>query len=94
MNPAVKDKIHLYKELHITQDDDTGAKITYTCYEALPNGGFCIISAMTGNQSDILSQNTYIKNTSALLKGLDMEFFPTLIEAINAYKLIQKNSAS
>ncbi len=94
MNPAVKDKIRLYKELHITQEDDTGAKITYTCYEALPKGGFCIISATTDNESDIITQKTYIKSASSLLNGIDMEFFPTLIEAIHAYKLTQKNSAS
>ena len=67
----------------------------YTCYEAIPNGGFCIISAIpdTGNKLQI-PPATYTKKPLPLINNINIEFFPTLIEAISAYQQKQSNTAS
>lgn len=95
MRALLNKKVSLYKELQVAQESPAGTRMIYTCYEAIPNGGFCIISAIPEGDTRIqLKRATYTKAPSSISSGIEIEFFPTLIEAINAYSAAQTSSAS
>ncbi len=86
MSTLTRNKISLYKELQVIQESPDGARIIYNCYEAIPNGGFCVISDISDTKGHIqIKPPTYTKNPLPLLSKIDVEFFPTLIDAITAY---------
>lgn len=97
MVQATSPKISLYKELQVLQESPNGVKMVYTCYEAIPNGGFCVLSATPNTGAKItLKHSSYIKTPAKGSNNFPDIFFPTLIDAIKAYSLksISSNNAS
>ncbi len=94
MNAILNKRISLYKELKIRQESPRGGVMIYTCYEAIPNGGFCIISADPDTDKEQqLAPAVYIKSPfTSIINGVELEFYPTLIDAINAYTGITNNA--
>ena len=88
MNQKPLSKIKLLKEIQVAQESPSGMMMVYTCYEAIPNGGFCILSATPCKDGKIhLKRSSYINTSKDTDINLPTMFFPTLIDAINAYPL-------
>ena len=88
MSTLTRNKISLYKELQVAQEAPDGTRVIYNCYEAIPNGGFCVISATTDIKGNIqLKPPAYTKNLLLAQDNTNLKFFPTLINAISAYDL-------
>ena len=82
----VSKNINLFKKLEIIQETPEGMKISYTCYEAIPNGGFCVISAepipSKGTNTEGVS---FVRLSEKETHNISSNFHATLIDAIRAF---------